>query len=898
MTAQNHVAKVMALARDPRSAQWASADRGGAVYLWNGAVNQRPRLLRQGRIAEDLAFGPRGTLFIATRLEDQQGKPATLEVWDTASGQLLDETTTASTESNFACAVSPDQNWVATCAGDDDALYVFPLNDAGGRPLAKPLSRGNRLPLHGRGARLGKVAFAADGSYRVGFGRALRRDFNDYGAVERAFDLGSPRLLGEPPKDAGWRAPADPYGGWEVRFRDPETRLSLELYFRKRPLCTIKLDPQTQGSVRSFCWLADRERTFALAVGTDKQSGVFVYRLSSRGECPLIRYFRDHTGWVTSLSVSADGKFLASASVDSSVKIWSLEGIRTWPETQLSNRDFPQGAAWGASFIHQGDQVLATRLLEAGIAYHRGLREGDVISEVTFIRGGQRVTETSSQGVLNALARTPIVQTLVLGTKRDGRPRPPILLVPAWEPLMTLFVARGGEWSLSTPQGPYDASVQGDNLFGWQVNRGADVTPKFHDAKSFREKLERPEIIRRLLSAGSLSTATRLAGLPAAGDPGQALAKLSAALPTVKVGSPPDGQAFVTGAPVTLLAEVNFPDADAMQRFRVRAFVNGAPLPAPELTSTGLRQTAQWRLAPADPFNAATVVVEETGRQLGEFDLQSVHFRAQVPAAKPRLHILALAAGNYHLAKHKLQFPVADATSMVKRLQAGAEGLYEIGTVIALYDDQLSQQSAADAVKRLRRELAAAHGADLLVVFLAGHGVAFGEEYYFVPPDKSLQAFDERQVRAIGISWELLLRLASVPCRKLFLIDTCHAGNVLLKDDPPRHWKAAIRPLSREQALVVSATDIDQPAVEFPSLRHGVFTLCLLQGLEGRADTANDGEVNYSELSKYAVDRVTKITRSGEYLQTPTVSPLQLEWMSLYVPLSRYRPPPPRDSKP
>ena len=64
---------------------------------------------------------------------------------------------------------------------------------------------------------------------------------------------------------------------------------------------------------------------------------------------------------------------------------------------------------------------------------------------------------------------------------------------------------------LWTPQGYYQASVGGEDLIGWHLNRGLDAAPEFHGASRFRDQFYRPDVIAHLLSTLDSGEALRLA---------------------------------------------------------------------------------------------------------------------------------------------------------------------------------------------------------------------------------------------------------------------------------------------------------------------------------------------------------------------------------------------------
>ncbi len=206
---QQHVGGVTALAVDPAGNRWSSADGDGRVFVWDGPLARQPRLVRKDRIATSLAFGPAGTLFVATQANPARRHSSLLEMWNTLPAVPIQRDTLATSahENNSACAVSPDLRWVATCTGDQHDVSIFPLVDAQGQPLPKPLG-GRPIVLRGAGNKM-EVAFAEDGSYRLGFGplRSQTGLPDDHGTITQAFDLRKHGL--QPATPDGWRQPTD-----------------------------------------------------------------------------------------------------------------------------------------------------------------------------------------------------------------------------------------------------------------------------------------------------------------------------------------------------------------------------------------------------------------------------------------------------------------------------------------------------------------------------------------------------------------------------------------------------------------------------------------------------------------------------------------------------------------
>lgn len=82
------------------------------------------------------------------------------------------------------------------------------------------------------------------------------------------------------------------------------------------------------------------------------------------------------------------------------------------------------------------------------------------------------------------------------------------------EELLAFFPHRDGRrWVLWTPSGYYDASVDGEDLIGWHVNRGPDQAADFFSAWHFRDTYHRPDVIDLVLETLDEAEALRRAGV-------------------------------------------------------------------------------------------------------------------------------------------------------------------------------------------------------------------------------------------------------------------------------------------------------------------------------------------------------------------------------------------------
>lgn len=871
--AQVHDRAVTTIALDATRKRFATADitgdGKGNVYVWDGLEEPRANTLRAGRLALAMDFDPAGRLFLSTALFAYRDgtHQAVVEMWDVERKQLLDQVQTSDKEWTQACRVSPDGNRLVVFAPYESELRFYLLKDRTGELIDKPLQK-RALRVHGRGRGIQDVSFAEGQGYQLRF----RTTLDGQDRPPRGFDPSAMSMIApENLNGLAWRD-SSKVGDWSAVI-SPDAKKVLILK-GGAPWTTIDLS-QKEGMAKCVAFLtpAAGQSPYAVALGTAVQDGIFLYGIRGQNEpCRLLRYFRDHSGTVTSLSASSDGRYLASSSMDQTIKIWSLEGLNA-PEGR-----FAPATAWGASFIFENDKIVAKDVLEAGTAARVGIRNGDVVAEARFVpsimqrlgAGPQDVLRTP-KAILQGLEASPITELVLLTLERRGsRLNRQVLLMPAWEPVLTLFVDDENQWSAFTPAGYYDASVAGDELFGWQINRGQTRKPDFYRADQFRRQLERPAVMRELLAAGSIQEALRRADAMPGDVDADPLLDAARSTPRITIVSPTDAQ-VIEKTEVPLVAKIEYPDVESADAVAGRAYVNGVPGKVISDLRNETERTYQWSADIYDMYNRLRVVADADADAPVAF--ADVHFRLRAlpEVGKPKLHLLMIAASKYQYVT-RLDFPVKDAESLVAVLKDRTGELYDLGEVTELYDENATQERVAQEVDALKAKLVDARPDDLLVVFLAGHGIAVEGKYYFVPvTTQGVETVAEQ-----GIGWDVLSRLSELRCKKLVLLDTCHSGNVVpIRTAGAAPLKAAIRPLKQDDILVLAATDVGQEALEIESLGHGVFTQALLDGFAGQADAEKDDAIYLQELARFVEREVPRRTRDLK-LQTPRSFPSEL----------------------
>ncbi len=138
-------------------------------------------------------------------------------------------------------------------------------------------------------------------------------------------------------------------------------------------------------------------------------------------------------------------------------------------------------------------------------------------------------------------------------------------------------------WVLWTPSGFFDAAAGAEDLLGWHVNRSAAEAADFFPLWTLRNRLRRPDVVDRLLSAGDEREAERQANA-AAGRTDEAPIALADVLPPVLEASGEAPQWLAAQRQLRLQVNIRTLPSALMTGLRARA--DGRPAAIQVVTST------------------------------------------------------------------------------------------------------------------------------------------------------------------------------------------------------------------------------------------------------------------------------------------------------------------------
>ncbi|CAN5465308.1 hypothetical protein BH11PSE11_BH11PSE11_04110 [soil metagenome] len=471
------------------------------------------------------------------------------------------------------------------------------------------------------------------------------------------------------------------------------------------------------------------------------------------------------------------------------------------------------------------------------------------------------------------------------------------------EQLALLPHADRKRWVAWTPQGYYAASVSGEDLIGWHVNRGNERAADFFPGSRFRSTFYRPDVIELVLTKGDVDAAVQAANAEAGRK--TEVARVESRLPpVVNVLSPGNGES-TSSKEVKVRVSVRAPaDAPAVS-LRVR--INGRIVDLPESRSLNTptnsdraeqehvlripmpEQDAEIMIFAENKHGFSTPAVLKmrwTGAQSAAATQATPPVQAAAPTPapspaaappqtaktapppalppgspdlRPNLYVLAVGVSQYKNPAIRLDYAAKDAGDFAAAFKAQEGGLYRKVVIKSLTNENAKRDDILDGLEWIRRELTSR---DVGIVFLAGHGVNDNDGvYYYLPQD-----VDVDKLKRTGIIFtEIKNTLSALPGKALFFVDTCHAGNILgtgRRGIKPDLTGVVNELTSAENGVIVFAASTGrQESAESPEWRNGAFTKSVVEGVGGKADSMRSGRVTHKMLDLYASERVKELTK-------------------------------------
>jgi WD40 repeat protein len=711
------------------------------IHVWDGTSGAVNLTLDEGKFVNCIAFSPDSKRLAAGFGSDTPAE-CDVRLWSvTGSGvgsKPIGEFTHHSATVQ-AVAFSPDSATVASAGGLADDIYLW-------------TGEGANIKRHlaSSGGATQDIAWSPDST------KITWKNQASAGPIQHTFNLADRSLIPDPAQP--WQGAVLTHNGSTLTITDGGTTV------QGTGGGHITLT-RPGDQVQCVTWTPDG----SVVVGSTFGLGLY-----DKNGSPL-RGFIGHTAAVLSVSVSPDGKYLASTSGDQTVRIWPLD---------------PAAAS--------SDNLVT--------------------------------------------------------------------------PLASVFVGQDREWVEWTHSGYYTCSTNGENIIGWQINKGDQNAAEFYPASRFHATFFRDDILGSLLTAGSEAQAIALAdkNRTEKTDLTKTAANIAAfAPPTVEILDPAPGQT-IADAQVTLHVKITDPNHRPLKDLKLSD--NFRPVPPPAdgpITPQEGEMTLTAPLTPGD--NTLSVVVGNDANAESVPATVKVTYGAVAPPqiGSPTLYMISIGVSQYLDTTNTLQFPAKDAGDIASVFQAqqGPGKMFSKVVVKQLTDRKANRDGIISSLVALRKQAPQMGPNDYTIIFIAGHGTNDDlDQYFFAPYD-----IDADNVDVTGVQWLTFSQtLAQLPGKVILMLDTCHSagveGKIDKKDGYGRFLVATSLARFNNESPVITFASCGKGELsqESTAWDNGAFTKALVEGLTGKADTNQDGIVTISELSQYLDQRVSSMTKQAQ----------------------------------
>jgi hypothetical protein len=277
--------------------------------------------------------------------------------------------------------------------------------------------------------------------------------------------------------------------------------------------------------------------------------------------------------------------------------------------------------------------------------------------------------------------------------------------------------------------------------------------------------------------------------------------------------------------------------------------------------------------------------------------------------------VVSIGTSDYKGQEIDLQYSSKDALDMSSALKIGGSKLFGADSTVIFTLSSLSADTnnlpSKKNIERVFNELSRRTGSkDIIVVYLSGHGISMGNDFYYLTRDAwsanaSTYVFRDLLTAVSISSSEFTDYLKKIPALKqLFIIDACASGKVVEnliahRDIPVSTLKALDRMKDRTGTHVITGCAADAVSYEASRFGQGLLTYSLLEGMKG-ASLRENRFLDVSQWFQYARDRVPQLATGLGGIQTPQIcSPMNNESFDIaelddaerkQVPLARERP--------
>lgn len=204
--------------------------------------------------------------------------------------------------------------------------------------------------------------------------------------------------------------------------------------------------------------------------------------------------------------------------------------------------------------------------------------------------------------------------------------------------------------------------------------------------------------------------------------------------------------------------------------------------------------------------------------------------------AQSKVLLVAVGIGDYPKPINKLNLPTKDALAIQTLIDKNGDS----GTAILL--DQAATKSAI--ISEIHARFDHASTDDIIIFFFSGHGYKGG----FVAYDGEMPYTMIREAMS-----------ASKCKNKMIFADACFSGKM-------RQGKRQVKEENSDSNVMLFLSSRDnETSIERRDMTNGFFTICLKDGLSGKADANRDRTITAKEIFDFVSKNVKKLSRDKQH---------------------------------
>ncbi len=591
--------------------------------------------------------------------------------------------------------------------------------------------------------------------------------------------------------------------------------------------------------------------------------------------------FVGHTGYISGMSISTDKTKMVTSGADNTIRIWSLDKVG------VPSSSAPPESVW--EYWERMDRLSGSSNGKENV-FHK-----------LFKKWG--IEQLAKQRTLTAWKK--VVET----TKAKKFPYENMekklydYLSQKIHPIVTIFVSTDGEWIIYNEDGYFSASKKGAQYVGYHVNKGIDKEAKFYPFEQFDLKYNRPDIILKDLALGdpTIIDFYHRAYLKRLKKMHIEEAQLASDLliPEIKIEQHKLNKEAKT-------ADIDISCLDTKFTLdRINVYLNDVPvfgtngISIKELKTKSLSKKLSLELAQGKNDVKISVLNTAGVESLSE---RLLLFLPETEV-KPNLYLVTIGTSHYSDKRFDLKYAAKDATDI--------DHLFEKDKVYKnIHHKVLTDEKATKSnILALRSFLEQAGRNDVVMIFIAGHGLLDENfDYYYATYDIDFNTPSKNGIIYSQIE-QLLDGLKAL--KKLLFMDTCHSGEVdkddvekttdnkvlqenvtfrasgidvqLKNKDRMQNASEMVKELFVDLrkgtgTTVISSAGGVEYAMESDQWHNGLFTYCLLHGLQDQSSDLNkDGKIMLSELQTYIRSEV-KSKSAGKQIPTSRMENITLDY--------------------